>query len=367
MNKPTYEEVKEYIKKNGCVLLTDHYKNKTQKLEIQCSCGKIFTKTLKAILLKGHCKCRSCINTHTTKTFDEVKKNVECAKFKLLTEQTEFVSTKTKLYVECTEGHKTYKNYNDILKGTYCKICRGRKISKMQSSSYIDVKNEFKKYGYELLEEECNYIKSTAPLKVICKQGHISNMILGNVRKGCGCMECYNENRGVASIVPYEDRYNMIKSYGYTLITPKSEYVNGDTSVDIMCENKHIYTTTIHRFKMGYRCTECQDSKGSRRVKTFLNKYKIRYITEYRFSDCKFKRTLPFDFYLPNYNICIEYDGRQHYEIVKAFGGMDAFIDTKIRDTIKNKYCENNNIKLIRIPYWEFDNIENILIKEFKL
>ena len=67
---------------------------------------------------------------------------------------------------------------------------------------------------------------------------------------------------------------------------------------------------------------------------------------------------------MPKYNICIEYDGRQHFEIVKKFGGLEGFIDTKIRDTIKNTYCKKNNIKLIRIPYWDFDNIEKILHKE---
>ena len=78
-------------------------------------------------------------------------------------------------------------------------------------------------------------------------------------------------------------------------------------------------------------------------------------------------RPLPFDFYLPDYNTCIEYDGIQHFEVVDYFGGLDGFITTKIRDTIKNEYCKSKNIKLIRIPYWGFDNIENILKKELNI
>ena len=78
-------------------------------------------------------------------------------------------------------------------------------------------------------------------------------------------------------------------------------------------------------------------------------------------------RELPFDFYIPDLNITIEYDGRQHYEIIDYFGGLDGFIDTKIRDTIKTIYCKENNIKLIRIPYWDFDKIEKILEKELKV
>lgn len=74
-----------------------------------------------------------------------------------------------------------------------------------------------------------------------------------------------------------------------------------------------------------------------------------------------------FDFYLPKYNCCIEYDGRQHFEIIERFGGLDGFINTKFRDTYKNWYCEKNNIKMIRISYKDYENIEEILNKEFKL
>ena len=79
---------------------------------------------------------------------------------------------------------------------------------------------------------------------------------------------------------------------------------------------------------------------------------------------------LPFDFYIPSLNIAIEYDGEDHYMFVfrgkgdtyeKAF---NRFIGTKVRDTIKTMYCKENNIKLIRIPYWDFDRIEEILEKE---
>ena len=88
---------------------------------------------------------------------------------------------------------------------------------------------------------------------------------------------------------------------------------------------------------------------------------------QYKFKDCKVYKELPFDCYLSRYNCCIEFDGRQHYEIVSAFGGVNAFIDTKIRDIIKTEYCKKNNIKLIRIPYWEIDNIDRILKNELKI
>ena len=121
---------------------------------------------------------------------------------------------------------------------------------------------------------------------------------------------------------------------------------------------------SLGKFKDGRRCPKCKKSKGEIEISKILDLYNIKYEEEYRFENCKFKYTLPFDFYLPEYNTCIEYDGIQHFYIIEQFGGLDGFISSKIRDTIKNIYCENNNIKLIRIPYWEFNNIETIINEE---
>jgi hypothetical protein len=79
---------------------------------------------------------------------------------------------------------------------------------------------------------------------------------------------------------------------------------------------------------------------------------------------------LRFDFYLVDKNICIEYDGKQHYILVNFTSKLSQetmesnLSKCKIQDEIKNTYCKNNNIKLIRIPYWEFKNISLILEKE---
>lgn len=64
---------------------------------------------------------------------------------------------------------------------------------------------------------------------------------------------------------------------------------------------------------------------------------------------------------MPKYNLCIEYDGEQHFTPVEHFGGLDFFITTKIRDTIKNIYCEKNGINLIRISYKDYNKVEEIL------
>lgn len=100
-------------------------------------------------------------------------------------------------------------------------------------------------------------------------------------------------------------------------------------------------------------------SKGEKYVSSFLKQNNIKFISQYKFSDCFFKNKnapLRFDFYLPKYNICIEYNGVQHYKKVEIFGGDKAFEEQKKRDKLKREYCKKNNIKLIEIAY--NDNIK---------
>jgi len=72
----------------------------------------------------------------------------------------------------------------------------------------------------------------------------------------------------------------------------------------------------------------------------------------------------PFDFYLPIHNICIEYDGEQHYRSILKFGGDDSFLKLQKRDKIKTLYCKIRGIKLIRIRFDE--NIEERLKEIFE-
>lgn len=110
----------------------------------------------------------------------------------------------------------------------------------------------------------------------------------------------------------------------------------------------------------GRGCPICKLSKGELNIKKFLENNKIEYIPQYRFKDCRDKNTLPFDFYLPNHNVCIEYDGKQHFEPYWCDVDGVSFNLTKKHDGIKNNFCSENNIKLIRIKYDDI-NILNIL------
>lgn len=114
-------------------------------------------------------------------------------------------------------------------------------------------------------------------------------------------------------------------------------------------------------------CRKCmqQSSQPEEHINNFLYNFGYKYERQYRFSDCKDEKLLPFDFYLPDFNVAIEYDGEQHYMPVN-FGYSDKgelnkkFEDTQKHDIIKTDYCKANKITLIRIPYYAIDDLEEI-------
>jgi very-short-patch-repair endonuclease len=105
-----------------------------------------------------------------------------------------------------------------------------------------------------------------------------------------------------------------------------------------------------HFLHTGTRCPECslKVSKGEDKIIHYLNEKNINFIYDKKHINLKNHR---FDFQIPEYNIIIEYDGRQHYEEVNKFGGQDQLILQQEKDKEKNEFCKTNGINLIRIPY----------------
>lgn len=137
---------------------------------------------------------------------------------------------------------------------------------------------------------------------------------------------------------------------------------------------EHIWEVSVanRTSKGGTGCPICKNSKGEARINSYLNNVNINSFPEYSFPECKYKISLPFDSYLPTLNVCIEYQGEHHYLPVD-FGnkGLEyaeqQFKERLIKDQIKRDYCKANNIRLIEIPYWDFDNIEEILDCELNI
>lgn len=261
------------------------------------------------------------------------------------------------LKMKCPFGHITETmSFASFRKGCRCPIC-----SRRAKLTYEFVKEQFEKEGYLLLSKI--YKNANTKLKTICPKGHKWEVTYGHFYSGKRCGECDKTKK-----LTYEFVKSEFEKRGYKLLS--EEYIKAQSPLIVECPNGHV-TDTISwaNFSKWQGCKICKESKGEKRISNFLIKNSINYIREKRFPDCRDRYTLPFDFYLPNYNICIEYDGGQHYKPVDFSGGdydrgVVNLFETKKRDTIKNKFCRKNNIKLIRIPYWDFDNIEKILHKE---
>jgi len=151
---------------------------------------------------------------------------------------------------------------------------------------------------------------------------------------------------------------------------PEFYSVGSGVKVIWKCQKCHYeWKSTINnRASLNRGCPQCNISKGENKVYDILTKYKVKFDQQKRFSDCRFKNPLAFDFYLPGYNVCIEYQGEQHYEFCKGIHKTKKrFNESQTRDQIKRDYCKANNIKLVEIPYWDIDKIEEILVKELNL
>lgn len=126
-----------------------------------------------------------------------------------------------------------------------------------------------------------------------------------------------------------------------------------------LCGNENVYIATTN-LRTQESCGCLIESKGSRKIQEILNQNNIPFIQEKRFSDLRFEDTghlARFDFYV-NDEYIIEYDGRQHFiQGNGVYDNEEKFMKTQEHDRIKNEYCAQHNIPIIRIPYTELDNI----------
>lgn len=103
-----------------------------------------------------------------------------------------------------------------------------------------------------------------------------------------------------------------------------------------------------------------KQSKGEKRIIGFLVSERVKFEREWYFKglyNYSKSHLLYFDFYLPDYNLCIEYDGQQHY-------GSNKTEAEKMNDYLKNAYCAKNRIKFLRIKYTQFDEIEKLICEK---
>jgi len=210
------------------------------------------------------------------------------------------------------------------------------------------------KYDYSLVK----YKLARSNIKIICSVHGIFLQQPNHHLNGMGCKTCGHisgANKNVKDINVFIKQVNEYHNNKYDYSAVK--YKNNKTKIKIICPDHGIFEQTPdNHYKKG--CPICKESKGEKEVAKYLENNNIQFERQKRFKDCKNKYPLPFDFCLSDYNICIEYDGKQHFA-EDYFNGVDGLEYIQQNDAIKNKYCLDNDIILIRIKYT--DNIQKIL------
>lgn len=279
----------------------------------------------------------------------------------LYLDSNKYRGNKSRYLCECKKHGKFYftpDRYKN--QGSSCPSCGYERGVSKQRFAYSYVLSMFDKRGYTLLDKK--YIRSTDKLRYICPNGHNGKMSFAHFKNGHGCKECANESLSENRMTPFLKIKEYISDTGNTLVSKDRK--KKSEKLKIRCPEGHTFFILWNSFQQGKRCPKCNSSNGECSIREKLTNLKVGFIEQKRFNGCRDILSLPFDFYLPKKNVCIEYQGRQHYEPVEYFGGKKTFESRKRRDKIKRDFCKKEGIKLIEIPYWEFDNIEKILKKE---
>lgn len=190
-----------------------------------------------------------------------------------------------------------------------------------------------------------------------CECGNItyvsSNVLKKGNTKSCGCL-----NKEVAKNKAINTYKNLTNQRFGKLVARECLGSNGKQEklwrCDCDCGNHNFITTTHHLTSGNTQSCGCLKSKGEEKILNILQNYNIQFQQQKQFQDLPLKR---FDFYLPEINRLIEFDGQQHYFANGGWSTQENLQIVKERDKEKNEYALSHNISLVRIPYWERDNI----------
>lgn len=263
-----------------------------------------------------------------------------------------YTTIKEPAIIKCLDCNTEYyfEHAENILRRKYgCKKCIDTPEWALQKQAFI--KWLEKHPEFELVDDLNKIHNSQEHIKCKCTK---CNRIQKNktVYDYYNGKQCYCQTKSI--LKPPDILDNEFKDICIFL----EEYKGTNNLVLIESKKCH------HQFKVRpadilsnpFYCPICNSSIGEKRILYWLEENKIEYYRQYSIIN-----NYKIDFYLPQQNLFIEYNGIQHYEPIKHFGGENKFIQQQIRDQKVRAYCQSNNINLLEINYKQFDNIEQIL------
>lgn len=264
----------------------------------------------------------------------------------------EYIKANEKVIIICSKHglfNQTPSHHHSMKQG--CPKCAG--VGKT-TDDYIEKAKltHGDKYDYS----DTRYLDSQNKVEILCKEHGYFKQKPNDHLKGIGCLKCAGYNKTTQDFILEANNIHGNK-YNYL----KVNYINNKIKIKIICPKHGIFIQTPNSHLNGSGCYKCNLSKGEKQVENYLKSNRIKYINQYKFKNCKDIRVLPFDFYLPELNICIEYHGIQHYEPVGIFGGENEFKGIIKRDKIKKEFCIQNEILYIELNKNNIDEIQTII------
>ena len=252
-----------------------------------------------------------------------------------------------------------------------CPTCRYGYVAQSEKISF----EEFKKRSIAAHGDKYSYYEETyknisSEVMIHCPEhGDFSQIAISHTL-GCGCPVCADNE--LSKKLTHTNEWFLEKAreiHGDRYIYSLCNYKGLDKHVTIICPKHGKFKQRAADHIKGYGCPVCRSTIGEERINRFLLDNNIRYIREFRIETEKSRNNREgvfVDFYLPDFNIIIEFNGEQHYRPVERWGGEKSFRKQKERDEWLRSYCKNNNIKLVEIPYSNINNIKEILEVELK-
>jgi len=298
----------------------------------------------------------------SAKQFEQKAKKVHGNKYDY--SLVDYKNAKTKVKIVCPKHGVFEQTPNNHLRGRSCPICSNR--DKKDTKWFINKAKEIHsdKYDYSL----SNYKNAKTKVKIICPEhGEFEQTPDAHLR-GQGCPFCGIKTNTKNKIekskkIFFQKAKKIYPNFDYFHVN----YLGLDTKVKIVCDKGHSFNQTPYHHMYRFQgCPICNASSGEQIIINWLNNngYKEKFEFQKVFEDCKDKKPLPFDFFIPSKNLLIEYQGEQHYKQVSKFGGRKDFLLRKHHDWLKRRYAKSNRINLLTIPYWNVNMLSSILEEE---
>lgn len=386
-NRPRYniEIAKSKAKQLNMTLLETEYKGVFDKMRFICDIHPELgeQQTTMTGINQGHNCCPKCRYDKTSKTqtnkttIEKLRNEFQNRNLTLITDT--YINCKSPLIYICNkhiDNGEQSVTYDAFKNGTRfcCKSCAKEHISDLKTTPLDKIKRIVEEHNYEFVGIEKRSRKTM--IKCICKNHRnkgVQIKSLQSFKKDQGCPYCM----GVAKLTQEEFENKVYQNDKNIQVL--SKYDGNKSYIDCKCrECGYTWNTQAFNLMYGGKCPNCSGSKGEMKIRGLLDKSLVNYRREFVFDDLigDCGKPLRFDFAILNnddsLNCLVEFDGIQHYEPINFWGNKYAYTQIRFEtlkryDERKNNYCTKHNIKLIRIPYWDFDNIEEILNRELEV